>query len=87
VSPEEQETRDKLKLGHSAGTVLDYEEALYFGDSNYAQLTRYYISLERIINIEWFINKLQFTPQEVIHIDNAIECGLPFWQPDDYDRR
>lgn len=48
----------KQKLGNSAGTLLDYNEALYFGDSKYAQLSRYYVSLERIITVEWFINKL-----------------------------
>jgi hypothetical protein len=66
---------------------LDYEEALYFGDSKYAALTRYFVSLERIISIEWFLNKLQFRPDEVIHIDNAMESGLPFWREDEFDQR
>jgi len=46
------------KIGKSAGTLLDYEEALYFGDSSYASLTRYYFSLERIITMEWFMRQL-----------------------------
>lgn len=39
---------------------LDYEEALYFCHSNYAKMMRYYQHLERIIQLEWFIYKLQF---------------------------
>ena len=37
---------------------LDFEEALYFGESKYASISRYYGSLERIVALEWFINKL-----------------------------
>lgn len=37
---------------------LDYEEALFFGDSQYSNLVKYYLGLERIITIEWFLNKL-----------------------------
>lgn len=39
------------------------------------------------MTIEWFLNKLQFRPEEVICIENAIECGLPFWRPDEFDAR
>jgi len=66
---------------------LDYEEALYFGDSKYANFSRFYVSLERILTIEWFIQKLQFRPDEVISIDNAIECGQLFWSLDEFDSR
>ena len=48
----------RKKIGESAGSLLDYEEALYYGDSKYASLIRYYQFLERIITIEWFLNKL-----------------------------
>lgn len=44
-----------MRIGKSGTNILDYEEALYFGDSKYAQLIRYYMSLERIANLEWFI--------------------------------
>lgn len=52
---EEFESSVNKKIGKSGGSLLDYEEALYFGDSKYAQMTRYYVSLERIISIEWFM--------------------------------
>ena len=66
---------------------LDYEEAIYFGDSKYADLTRYYVALERIMTLEWFLTKLQFRSDEVISIDNAIESGCLFWKPDEFDKR
>lgn len=46
------------QIGRSAGTLLDYHEALYFGDSHYSQLARYYTSLERILALEWFLIQL-----------------------------
>lgn len=48
----------QIKIGLSAGSLLDYKEALYFGDSKYAQMSRFYVILERIITIEWFIRQL-----------------------------
>ena len=45
------------KLGYP---LLDYEEALNFGTSKFAVMTRFYQYLERILNLEWFITKLQF---------------------------
>lgn len=77
----------KRKLGLSAGNLLDYEEALYFGDSKFAALMRYYQSVERILTIELFLNKLQINSSQVIHLDQAIETGLPFWKPDGFDAR
>jgi hypothetical protein len=41
-TPEEMELYLKKKLGLSAGSLLDYEEAMYFGDSKFASLMRYY---------------------------------------------
>lgn len=41
-SAEEIQEQIKKKIGKSAGSLLDYEEALYFGDSKFAQLMRYY---------------------------------------------
>lgn len=38
--------------------LLDYEEALHFGRSNFAVMMRYYQYLERIMSLEWFICKL-----------------------------
>jgi len=35
-TPEEIEQYTRKTLGKSAGTFLDYEEALYFGDSKFA---------------------------------------------------
>jgi len=55
---EEAEQATKKKIGLSAGSILDYEEALYFGDSKYAALMRFYQSLERIMQIEWFLIKV-----------------------------
>ena len=46
------------ELKDSKAFILDYEEALYFGESKYAQMSRYYVALERILTIEWFILKL-----------------------------
>ena len=66
---------------------LDYKEAIYFGDSKYADLTRYYVTLERILTLEWFLTKLQFRSDEVINIDSAIESGCLFWRPDEFDKR
>ena len=45
------------KMGYP---LLDYEEELNFGHSKYAKLIRLYQYIERIINLEWFICKLQF---------------------------
>jgi hypothetical protein len=64
---------------------MDYEEALYFGDSLYGNMIRYYITLERVIMLEWFINKLQFRSDEVINMEHALDCGLPFWKEDEFD--
>ncbi len=38
--------------------LIDYEEALNFGQSTFAKTFRYYQYLERILNLEWFIVKL-----------------------------
>ena len=43
------------KLGYP---LVDYEEALQFGQSQFARMFRYYQYLERIISLEWFICKL-----------------------------
>ena len=67
--------------------MLDYEEALNFGTSRFAVMARYYQYLERILNLEWFITKLQFTQDTVVHMDNAINLGLPFWGDTEYERR
>jgi hypothetical protein len=67
--------------------ALDYAEAMYYGDSKVASLAKYYIGLERIITLEWFINKLQFKTNEVVYLEQAIETGLPFWKEDDFDAR
>ena len=67
--------------------VHDYEESLHFGTSKFARMIRYYQYLERIINLEWFICKLQFRQDTVVHMDNAIRLGLPFWVETEYERR
>ena len=72
------------KLGYP---MLDYEEALNFGRSKYGVMMRYYQYLERILGLEWFICKLQFRQDTVVHMDSAITLGLPFWTPTDYERR
>lgn len=43
--------------------------------------------MERIINLEWFICKLQFSQDTVVHMDNAINLGLPFWIDTEYEKR
>lgn len=45
-------------MGAAASVLLDYEEAQYFGNSQYGNLIKYYIALERILALEWFIIKL-----------------------------
>ena len=72
------------KMGYP---LLDYEEELGFGQSKFAKLTRYYQYLERILNLEWFICKLQFRQDAVVHMDNAINLGLPFWMDTEYEKR
>ena len=67
--------------------MLDYEEAANFGHSKFAKLMRYYQYLERILQLEWFITKLQFQQDVVVHLDNAINLGLPFWKQTDYEKR
>ena len=75
------------KLGQSAGDQLDYAEALYFGDSKFAVLSRYYHALERVFQLEWFTCKLRFRPEEQIYIDSAINTGCAFWKEDEFDAR
>jgi hypothetical protein len=48
-------------------------------------MIRYYLTLERVIMLEWFINKLQFRSDEVINLELALDCGLPFWKEDEFD--
>lgn len=86
-SAEELELQLKKKMGSTGTALLDYEEGLYFGNSQYGNMIRYYISLERVLALEWFIAKLQFSPNEVINIEHALECGLPFWKEDEFDAR
>lgn len=50
-------------------------------------MIRYYLTLERVIMLEWFINKLQFRSDEVINLELALDCGLPFWKEDEFDQR
>lgn len=50
-------------------------------------MVRYYLLLERIMQLEWFVNKIQFKTSELIHLDTAVESGMPFWQEDDFDAR
>ena len=57
VGSVKEESIDEI-VGRSAGGILDYKEALYFGDSAYAELTKYYLSLERIMSMEWFLIQL-----------------------------
>jgi hypothetical protein len=77
----------KKKVGNSGSALLDYEEGLYFGDSQYGNMIRYYLTLERILTLEWFIVKLQFPTNEVINMEHALESGLPFWKEDEFDAR
>jgi hypothetical protein len=65
--------------------TLDYEEAMYFGDSKYAKLIAYYQNLERILQLEWFMNKLRFRRDQVVCIDHAVETGLPFWHETEFE--
>jgi hypothetical protein len=74
-------------MGNSGSTLLDFEEGLYFGDSQYGNMIKYYLTLERILALEWFILKLQFPSSEIINMDHALECGLPFWKEDEFDSR
>jgi len=39
---EEHEAKIAAKLGRSGGALLDYEEAMYFGDSKFGEMLRYY---------------------------------------------
>ena len=80
-----QERVKKISGSASGVPSLDYDEALYFGDSKYSKLMSYFQNLERILTLELFINKLQFNHREVVYLDNAIENGLPFWQETDYE--
>ena len=50
-------------------------------------MMRFYQYMERIINLEWFICKLQFKQDTVVHMDNAIRLGLPFWSDTEYEKR
>lgn len=84
---EEQESWQKAKIGRSASGLLDYEEALYFGDSHYSTVMRYYQALERILTVEFFIVKMQFTAAEVVELENAVNTGMLFWKLDDFDAR
>lgn len=81
------EAASKKKVESAGSAILDFEEGLYFGDSQYGNMIRYYLTLEKILTVEWFINKLQFPPDEVINMEHAIECGLPFWKEDEFDAR
>ena len=67
--------------------VLEYDEALYFGDSKYASLIRFYLYLERTISIEWFIRQLDSSSESMIHFMHAIDSGLPFFKPDEFESR
>jgi len=67
--------------------VLEYDEALYFGDSKYAALIRFYLYLERTLSIEWFIRQLEFGSESMIHFTHAIDSGLPFFRPDEFESR
>ena len=80
-------TAADLDQNKSKQFPLDYEEAVYYGESKYAVMARYYLGLERISTLEWFINKLQFRTDEVVHLENAIQNGLPFWREDEFDQR
>lgn len=77
----------KKKIRNSGSALLDYEEGLYFGDSQYGNMMRYYLALERILTLEWFILKLQFPSNDIINMENSLECGLPFWKEDEFDAR
>lgn len=48
----------KPNLQEKSLSALDYEEGLFFGESQYAQMARYYMLLARILELEWFINKI-----------------------------
>lgn len=63
--------------GKVSGTdnKLDYQEALYFGNSSYLQVTNYYTHLYRIFQLEWFLAKIQFRPEEQLKICTMIESG------------
>jgi hypothetical protein len=50
-------------------------------------MTRYYISLERILSLEWFIKSLSLKVDDIISFNNAIESGIPFFKSDDFDTR
>jgi len=81
------EQQVKKKIGTTGSAFLDYEEGLYFGNSQFGNMIKYYITLERILALEWFIVKLQFAPKEVINMEHALDCGLPFWKEDEFDAR
>jgi len=75
------------KIGRSGGSLLDYEEALYFGDCEYASVSRFYVAIERILAIEWFIKQLGFRASDVIEFDHAVECGLLYFIDDPQEAR
>ena len=39
------------------------------------------------MKIEWFIRQLEFGSESIIHFEHAIESGLPFFKPDEFDAR
>ena len=65
----------------------EYQEALNFSESKYSRLVQYYILLERIFAIEWFIIKMQFRSNSVIKIEDSIESGCLYWTLDSFDKR
>lgn len=49
---------DQLKRSHDDENLregLDYAESLGYSDSTYGQMTQFYVYLERIMSLEWFI--------------------------------
>lgn len=78
---------EETEIDKQGYPLVDYEEALQFGHSQFAKMFRYYQYLERIISLEWFICKLQFKQETLVHLDEALTLGLPFWFDTDYEKR
>lgn len=47
----------------------------------------FYAVIDRVIQLELFLMRLEFEPHDIIKVEHALWSGLPIWNNDDFDNR
>lgn len=62
--------------------MADFEQSYNYGATNYAQMTTYYLLLEKLFNLLMFQARTSGNLVDVLELEHAVENGVAFWNAD-----